>query len=40
MNGYDDGFNTCNDKGYEDTTNFPELEKGESYGRCEMNSHF
>ena len=37
MNGYEDGFNACNDKGYESTADFPELAQGESYGRCEMN---
>ncbi len=37
MSGYEDGFNACNDKGYESTADFPELAQGESYGRCEMN---
>ena len=38
MNGYEDGFNACNDKGYENTSNFPELDQGERYGRCEERS--
>lgn len=38
MNGYEDGFNACNDRGYEISTDFPELDEGESYGRCEQNN--
>ena len=38
MNGYEDGFNACNDKGYENTSNFPELDQGERYGTCEERS--
>jgi hypothetical protein len=26
MNGYEDGFNACNDKGYQITTDLPELD--------------
>jgi hypothetical protein len=39
MNGYEEGFNACNDKGYEISTDFPELDEGERYGRCEENSN-
>jgi hypothetical protein len=38
MNGYEDGFNACNDKGYEISTGFNELDEGERYGTCEENS--
>jgi hypothetical protein len=34
MNGYEDGFDACNDKGYEISTDFPELDEGEHYGTC------
>jgi hypothetical protein len=39
MDSYEDGFNACNDKGYENTMDFPELDEGESYGTCEQNSN-
>ncbi|MGC1132892.1 MAG: hypothetical protein WA941_08715 [Nitrososphaeraceae archaeon] len=39
MSGYEDGFNACNDNGYQITTNFPELEEGERYGTCEQKSN-
>ena len=38
MNGYENGINACNDKGYENTADFPELDQGESYGTCEERS--
>ncbi len=38
MNGYEDGFNACNDKGYENTAYFPELDQGERYDTCEERS--
>ena len=38
MNGYENGFNAGNDKGYENTADFPELDQGESYGTCEERS--
>lgn len=39
MNGYEDGFNACNDKGYQITTDFLELDEGERYGTCEQKSN-
>ena len=38
MSGYEDGFNACNDNGYQITTDFPELDEGERYGACEQKS--
>ena len=33
--GYMNGFSVCNDKGYQSTAGFPELEEGQRWGTCE-----
>jgi hypothetical protein len=33
--GYLNGFSVCNNKGYQSTASFPELEEGQRWGTCE-----
>lgn len=36
MDGYEEGFNNCNDEGNEISTDMYELPKGQHYGTCEQ----